>query len=176
MPLEPVGTTMAQMTTKQPDNTPRDRRHLVCGDITREVIGAFYEVYNTLGYGFLESVSTSAMAVELTRRGLRVEREVRVAVFNKGVQVGSFRADMLVESLVVVENKATATLSSSDRDQLLNYLRRSCLEVGLLLHFGPRPSFRRVVAENSRSSDPVISSVSAPSRFPPAPVPDALGG
>jgi len=160
---------MVRMTTKRPDRPPGYQRTLVARDITREIIGAFYEVYNTLGYGFLEAVYTRAMVLELRRRGLRVEREVWIAVFYKGEQVGSYRADMLVESCVVVENKATVALSKSDRDQLLNYLRGSRLEVGLLLHFGPRPTFQRVVAENARSSDPAISAVSAPSQFPPAP-------
>ena len=164
-----VRTTMVRMTTKRPDRPPAYQGTLVARDITREIIGAFYEVYNTLGYGFLEAVYIRAMVLELRRRGLRVEREVWIAVFYKGEQVGSYRADMLVESCVVVENKATVALSKSDRDQLLNYLRGSRLDVGLLLHFGPRPTFQRVVAENARSSDPAISAVSAPSQFPPAP-------
>src|SRR6185503_3087713 len=113
------------MTSKRPDRGARDlsRNGLLHGRLTREIIGAFYEVYNVLGYGFLESVYAQALFLELTRRGLHVQR-----------------ADMLVAYSVVVENKASVALAKSDRDQLLNYLRCSCLEVGLLLHFGPRPA------------------------------------
>ena len=136
-------------------------RPLLEEHLTRRIIGGFYEVYNILGYGFAESVYAKALELELKARGLRVEREVWLDVYYKGERVGTFRADMLVESRVVVENKAKVAVSHADRDQLRNYLRGSVLEVGLLLHFGPRPAIQRVVAENSRSSDPVISSVSA---------------
>jgi len=146
------------MTSKRPDRGARDlsRNGLLHGRLTREIIGAFYEVYNVLGYGFLESVYAQALFLELTRRGLHVQREVMIDVYYKGDRVGKFRADMLVAYSVVVENKASVALAKSDRDQLLNYLRCSCLEVGLLLHFGPRPAFRRVVAENQKSADPSI--------------------
>lgn len=135
--------------------------------LTREIIGAFYEVYNTLGYGFLESVYAAALERELKRRGLRVEREVWLDVYYKGERIGAFRADMVVESRVVVENKARVKVSDADRDQLRNYLRCSILEIGLLLHFGPRPAIQRVVAENRLSSDPAISAVSVSSSFRP---------
>jgi GxxExxY protein len=157
---------MTRMTTKRPDTgTPQRSPHrvLVEEDLTRAVIGAYYEVYNTLAYGFLESVYSRALYLELGRRGLKVAREVSVDVYYKGDQVGFFRADMLVESRVVLEIKATSAVTPADRQQLLNCLRCSKLEVGLLLHFGPRPSFQRVVAENGRSTDPVISGLSASS-------------
>jgi GxxExxY protein len=150
-----VRTTMALMTAKRPE--PERRWQLAEAELTERIIGAFYRVYNRLGYGFLEAVYSRALAFELTRAGLHVQREVMVDVFDEGLKVGAYRADILVESRVVVENKATSTLVQADRDQLLNYLRCSCLEVGLLFHFGPRPAFKRVVAENSRSRDPVIS-------------------
>jgi len=146
---------LTRTTAKLPDNeTPPDAapRPLLEEALTHEIIGAFYTVYNALGYGLLESVYTTALCLELTRRGLRVEREVRVEVFCGADKVGTFRADVLVESRVVVENKATRVLSATDRPQLLNCLRCSNLEVGLLLHFGPRPAFHRVVAKTSRCS------------------------
>ena len=148
----PVSTTMARMTPKQPEHGQSSslrRRPLVHEDLTREIISGFYEAYNTLGYGFLESVYARAMAVELTLRGLHVEREVMIDVYYKGHRAGSYRADMVVNQRVVVENKASTYLVKADRDQLLNYLRASRLEVGLLLHFGPRPAFNRVVAQNA---------------------------
>ena len=165
-----VGTTMARMKRKQQDSgTPPGATHrqLLEESLTRLIIGAFYEVYNVLGYGFLESVYARALELELRARGLKVEREVWVDVYYKGERVGVFRADMLVESRVVLEIKAKVAVSDPDRDQLRNYLKCSILEVGLLLHFGPRPSIHRVVAENRRSSDPAISAASAPSRFRP---------
>ena len=166
---------MAPMTAKQPERQRGGRRSsLLDAALTERIIGAFYRVYNRLGYGFLEAVYARSLAFELVRAGLRVQREVMVDVFDEGFKVGTYRADILVESRIVVERKAGATLVPSDRDQLLNYLRCSCLEVGLLFHFGPRPAFRRVVAENHRSPDPVISKSPAPSLLPPAPASDDL--
>ena len=112
--------------------------------LVRRVIGAFYEVYNTLGYGFLEAVYARALERELRARGLRVAREALIEVRYKGAVVGVFRADLLVEQCLVVELKATAALSRADTAQVLNYLRGSGLSAGLLLHFGPEPVFRRI--------------------------------
>ena len=165
MPPRPVLATMTRMTPKRPSTAPTIRR-LLHEDLTRAIISAFYEVYNTLGYGFLESVYTRALFSELTRRGLHVQREAMLDVFYKGECVGSFRADMFVEYRVVLEIKASTWLVEADRNQLLNYLRSSCLEVGLLLHFGPRPRFKRVVAENARNArlpNQVVSASSASS-------------
>jgi GxxExxY protein len=111
---------------------------------TRRVIGAFYEVYNTLGYGFLEAVYARALECELRARGLAVTREVLIDVHYKGALVGVFRADMLVEQRLVVELKATPALVRADTAQLMNYLRGGGLGEGLLLHFGPEPGFRMV--------------------------------
>jgi GxxExxY protein len=113
-------------------------------DVTRRVIGAFYEVYNTLGYGFREAVYARALERALRDRGVAVAREVLTEVSYKGSVVGVFRADMLVEQRLVVELKASATLVAADRAQLLNYLRGSGLAVGLLLHLGPEPEVRRI--------------------------------
>jgi GxxExxY protein len=114
--------------------------------LTRRIIGAFYDVYNALGYGFLESVYKTALERELAERGLRVVREAGAEVRYKGVVVGVFRADLLVESRVVIELKACRRLERAHPAQLLNYLRATDLEVGLLLHFGPRPGFQRFIA------------------------------
>jgi GxxExxY protein len=118
---------------------------LLHGDITGEIISAFYTVYNELGYGFLEAVYIRALAIELFQRRMNVAREVPVTVFYKGVTVGTYRADLLVADTVVVEVKAGEQASDSDRPQLLNYLRASGKEVGLLLHFGPKAILRRVI-------------------------------
>jgi GxxExxY protein len=137
--------------------------------LTRRIIGAFYDVYNALGYGFLESVYANALAAELVSRGLHVVREARAEVRYRGKVVGMFRADLLVESRVVVELKASPKLHDADLAQLLNYLKATDLEVGLLLHFGPRAKVRRFVASNElklaladlRESASSASSVSA---------------
>jgi GxxExxY protein len=111
---------------------------------TRRVIGAFYEVYNTLGCGLPEGVYARALELELRERGLAVAREVPIDVSYKGTVIGVFRADMVVERRVVLELKATPTIGPAERAQLLNYLRGSGLPVGLLLHFGPEPEVRRI--------------------------------
>lgn len=118
---------------------------LLHGDITGEIISAFYAVYNELGYGFLESVYVRALAIELFQRRMQVAREVPVTVYYKGVTVGTYRADLVIADTVVVEAKATEQAGDSDRLQLLNYLRASGKEVGLLLHFGPKAVLRRVI-------------------------------
>jgi GxxExxY protein len=114
-------------------------------EITQQVIEAFYEVYNSLGYGFLESVYSRALAVELRRRGLRADREVAITVRYKREDVGVYRADLLVEARVIVEVKASRLLDPSAYSQLVHYLKATGLEVGVLLHFAPDPSFKRVI-------------------------------
>lgn len=118
---------------------------LLHGDITGEIISAFYAVYNELGYGFVESVYVRALAVELFQRRMNVAREVPVTVYYKGVTVGTYRADLVVADTVVVEVKAGEQTAEHDRLQLLNYLRSSGREVGLLLHFGSKAVLRRVI-------------------------------
>jgi GxxExxY protein len=114
--------------------------------LTHSVIGAFFEVYNDLGFGFLEQIYVGALAVELRRRGHVVDLEVGSGVTYKGVEVGSQRLDMVVDKALVVEVKSTIDLHSSARRQLLNYLRATHLELGLLLHFGPKARFYRLIS------------------------------
>jgi GxxExxY protein len=136
--------------------------------LTHKVIGAFFHVYNCLGYGFLEAVYARALELELARRGLNVAREVSINVWYADEIVGQYRADLLVENVVVVELKAHRVLVTTDRAQLLNCLRASDLEVGLLLNFGVRPAFLRVVSSNETAppprhprKSPLVSAVSA---------------
>lgn len=116
--------------------------------LTRRIIGAFFHVHSTLGHGFLDSVYKRALELELLNRGLHVARGVAADVYYKDEMVGVFRADMLVESRVVLEVKASRKLDPGDVSQLLNYLRATDLELGLLLHFGPRASFKQLIASN----------------------------
>jgi GxxExxY protein len=118
--------------------------------VSKDIIACFFEVYNTLGFGFLEHVYSLAMDRELVARGRRVQREVMVPVWYKGEVLTSQRIDMIVDDRVLVENKASAALPETGEDQLLNYLKATPLEVGLLLHFGPEPRFYRRVHTDKR--------------------------
>ena len=119
-------------------------RELVHGRITDQILGAFYTTYDALGFGFLESVCVNALKRELAERGLSVKSEYPIDVFYKGGKIGHFRADLLVDNSVIVEAKASRQIDDADHKQVLNYLRGSTIEVGLLLHFGPKPNFRRL--------------------------------
>lgn len=119
-------------------------------ELTQEIIGAFFKVYNTLGYGFLESVYQRALAHELRKRGLSVELEFLCEVWYDGILVGHFRCDMAVERRVIVENKAAERISQADHSQTLNYVRAAAFTAGLLLHFGPRPAIHRFANTRSR--------------------------
>lgn len=133
---------------------------LVWADLTESIIRAFYQVYNQLGPGLLESVYTAALEKELKLRGHKVSREIRIRMFYKGEEIARQRIDMLVDERVIVEVKAFDSLAPSARPQLDSYLRGSWLEVGLLLHFGPRPKFYRHYSPNERK-DRVASAVTA---------------
>jgi GxxExxY protein len=125
---------------------------LVHDRLTHSVIGAFFEVHNTLGFGFLEQLYVEALAIELRERGHVVDLEVGVQVSYKAVEIGWQRVDMLVDGILVLEIKSTAELHPSARRQLLNYLCATRLELGLLLHFGPSAKFYRVVAQTASGS------------------------
>jgi len=118
--------------------------------VTGKIIGAYHATYDFLGFGMPESVCANALAVELQARGVVIRREVPFEIVYRGVPLGSFRVDMLVEEQVVVEIKASPALSDADERQLLNYLRASNCEVGLLLHYGPTRGFKRLVYSKSR--------------------------
>jgi len=116
---------------------------------TRSIISAFFDVYNTLGYGFLESVYIAALEFELSQRGHAVGREVSIRVIYKGREIAWQRVGMLVDNAVILEVKATPRLAPNSSRQLYNYLRATRLEVGLLLHFGPKPRFFRLFSRNN---------------------------
>jgi GxxExxY protein len=126
------------------------RTNLRQSELTDKIIGAFYDVYNELGHGFLESTYAEAMVVALESSGLAVAREVPVRVWFRGRKVGQYFADLLVDNAVLLELKATRTIESAHEAQLLHYLRATEIEVGLLLNFGVRPQFRRLLFDNER--------------------------
>ena len=132
------------------NNKPTELKHK---DVTEKILHAFFKiVYPELGYGFLEKVYENALFIALTSLGLKVERQVKIAVYFQNQIVGEYFADLLVEDKVIVELKAVSRLLLEHEAQLLNYLRATPYEVGLLLNFGPKPDFRRKVFDNSRKT------------------------
>lgn len=119
-------------------------------DLTQRIIEVFYEVYNELGHGFLESVYEAAFEVALTAKGLTVLRQIEVPVWFRGKKIGDFTADMLVEKCVLLELKAGRALDQAHEAQLLNYLRATEIEVGMLFSFGLKPEFKRLAFDNAR--------------------------
>jgi GxxExxY protein len=122
--------------------------NLIAKDLTHSIIGAFFEVYNNLGFGFLEHIYVLALERELAARGHHVARELAVRVMYKGEQLGHQRMDLVVDATVIVETKSTVELHKTAPRQLRNYLRATQLEIGLLLHFGPEPRFYRIYSPN----------------------------
>jgi GxxExxY protein len=119
-------------------------------EITEKIIQAFYKVYNTLGYGFLEKVYLNAMFIELTAMGLKVIKEKRLLVYYFGHIVGDYNADLIVEDVVAVELKAIEVLVQNNEHQLVNYLKATNIEVGLLLNFGKKPQVKRKIFDNEK--------------------------
>jgi GxxExxY protein len=117
-------------------------------DLTEGIIKCFYKVYNTLRYGFLEKVYENAMKLELTNNGFNVESQKKIDVYYHGTIIGEYYADLLVNDLVIVELKAAETLCDEHSIQLLNYLRATNIEVGLLLNFGKKPQIARKIYPN----------------------------
>jgi GxxExxY protein len=120
--------------------------------LTDQILKTFYEVYNELGFGFLEKVYQNALYLELKTRGFQVEAQKKITVYYKNVTVGDYYADLVVNNLVILELKATETIVKEFEYQLLNYLRATDIEVGLLLNFGTKPEFRRKVFGNDRKN------------------------
>ena len=121
-------------------------------ELTFQIIGLFYDVYNELGHGFLESVYQKSLGLALQAAGLDARWPIAIPVWFRGQQVGYFEADMLVERSVLLELKAVRALDGSHRAQLFNYLRATDIEVGLLLNFGVKAEFRRLFLNNSRKT------------------------
>lgn len=119
-------------------------------ELTDVIIKTFYEVYNELGYGFLERVYLNSLYLELKSKGLNVEAQRKIEVYYKGIEVGEYYADLIVENLIILELKAADSIAPAFENQILNYLRGTNCEVGLLLNFGKKPEFKRKVFENSR--------------------------
>lgn len=119
-------------------------------ELTKQIIGVFYDVYNELGFGFLESVYRNSFRLALQEKGLIVEDEVSTPVYFRGQKVGDFKADLIVSKIILLELKTAETLVPAHEAQILNYLRATSLEVGLLFNFGPKPQVRRLLFDNER--------------------------
>jgi len=119
-------------------------------ELTEEVIRIFYRVYNKLGYGFLEKVYENAMMIELKKKGIPAVSQYAIKVLYEGNVIGEYYADILVENKVIVEIKAARSLVKENEAQLLNYLKATDIEVGLLVNFGTKPEVKRKAFDKSR--------------------------
>ena len=126
-------------------------------EITGEIIQGLYQVYNALGFGFLEKVYENSLALELRERGLIVVQQKPISVYYKGVVVGEYFADLLVDDVVLVELKAASKIIEAHEAQLLNYLRATDIEVGLLLNFVENPDHKRKLYTNDNK--PLLSAL-----------------
>jgi len=122
-------------------------------DLTNKIICCFYNVYNKLGYGFLEKVYENALLIELESLGLATSAQHPIEVAYSGQIVGQYFADILVENKVIIEIKATRSTLPEHESQLLNYLKATSIEVGLLLNFGPEPKVIRKVLSLPNNPD-----------------------
>lgn len=119
-------------------------------ELTSKILKVFYLVYNELGYGFLERVYQNALFYELEEYGFKVEAQKKIKVYYKDLVVGDYITDIIVNDLVILELKAQEHLVEANEFQLLNFLKATECEVGLLLNFGKKPEFIRKIFENNR--------------------------
>ncbi len=122
-------------------------------DITEQIIKIFYKVYNTLGYGFLEKVYENAMFYELDKNGFFSEKQKRLDVFYEDQKVGIYFPDIIVDGKIIIELKASETLAEANEFQLINYLKATDIELGLLLNFGKTPEIKRKIFLNENKKN-----------------------
>ncbi len=151
------GTRMTRIERMNADNC------ILHEELTGSIIAAFYTVYNALGYGFLEKVYENALRLEMQKAELNVVQQQAITVYYETKPVGEYFADLMVNDLVIVELKAAESLRQEHALQLTNYLKGTGKQVGLLLNFGPKPEFRRVIF--SHHNNPRKSAKSASSAF-----------
>lgn len=127
-----------------------DYQNIKFKDLTEKIIEIFYKVYNKLGYGFLEKVYENAMMIELRKESIPAVPQSAIKVFYEGEVIGEYFADLLIDNKVIVEIKAAKGLAIENEAQLLNYLKATYIEIGLLLNFGLKPEIKRKVFDNFR--------------------------
>jgi GxxExxY protein len=142
----------SNMKTRTSDMAHADEDGLKHADLTSAILRAFFDVYNELGHGFLESVYENALTLVLKERGFRVDNQLPVPVWYRGTKVGEFRADMLIEGKVFLEIKAVRSIDRAHEAQLMNYLRATHVEIGFVLNFGLEAQFKRMAFHNSRKA------------------------
>ena len=121
-------------------------------ELSEKILKIFFDVYNELGYGFLEKVYQNSLSIELRTRGLQVEKQKQIKVYYRGNEVGEYYADLVVNDLIILKLKAAECLVKEFESQLINYLRDTNIGVGILLNFGRNPEFIRKVYQNSRKN------------------------
>ncbi|RYJ53421.1 GxxExxY protein [Flavobacterium petrolei] len=121
-------------------------------ELSESILKVFYEVYNELGYGFLEKVYQNAMYLELKSQGFKVEPQKQIKVYYKNELVGDFFADLLINDVIILELKACDILVKAHYVQTLNYLKATNIEIGLLLNFGEKPEIKRLIFTNNRKN------------------------
>jgi GxxExxY protein len=119
-------------------------------ELTKQIIGAFYKVYNTLGYGFLEKVYERALCIELKKSGFEVISQNPIKVYYEGENVGDYFADITVNNSIIIELKAAEALAKEHENQLINYLKATNMEIGLLLNFGKKAELKRKIFTNDK--------------------------
>lgn len=122
--------------------------NFIHSELTGSILKAFFNVYNAIGFGFPEKVYENALCIEFRKAGLEYEKQKSIAVHYEGQIVGNYYADLVVEGKVIIELKAVETIITQHEMQLVNYLRATYIEVGLLLNFGPQPQYKRRVLSN----------------------------
>jgi GxxExxY protein len=131
-------------------NPAPSRPVIIEKDLSHDIIGCFFDVYNELGYGFVELLYSRALEITMQQRGLRVEREYPIIVAFRGQRIGFHRIDMLVERRVIIEIKSTERLAEVARRQLRTYVKAARVDLGMLLHFGPTPRFYRELGSRQK--------------------------
>lgn len=124
--------------------------HLLHKNITDIILKSFYKVYNNLGYGFLEKVYENALLYELRNQGLDCEKQKPIKVYYEQIQVGEYYADIIVNECIILELKAAESIAEEHEFQLINYLKATEIEIGLLLNFGKNPEFKRKIFTNNK--------------------------
>jgi GxxExxY protein len=114
-------------------------------DLTSKIIACAYKIHNTLGFGFLETVYQNALLIELIKAGLKAEKEKKIQVYYDTQLVGDYMADIIVENKVILELKSVKDLHPAHEAQIINYLKATGIEVGLLINFGERVEIKRKV-------------------------------
>ena len=135
-------------------NAPPTNEQFRHSELTKRIIGCFFDVYNELGFGFIESVYENSLSIALRENGFQIHQQIAIPVWFRGKQVGDFDADIMVDRLVLLELKTARAIESAHLAQLMNYLKATEIEVGLLLNFGPKPEFKRAVFGNDRKATP----------------------